>query len=69
MDEIIGEYFKLNDYVEAFERQKTLGINEEEEKLEMVKDTMTSIEQLMVPIQAANTDIDLIEMVKTNIKE
>lgn len=69
VDEIIGEYFKLNDYVEAFERQKTLGINEEEEKLEMVKDTMTSIEQLMVPIQAANTDIDLIEMVKTNIKE
>lgn len=67
VDEIISEWCKMYNYVEAFEREKTLGINEEEERIEMIKDTMESIEKLMDPIKTINSEIDKIDSSITNI--
>lgn len=69
VDEILYQYEQLNGYKNAMEcYMQYKGVNVEEERIEVIRDTLNTIEKLMRPIAVVDKELQAIERKPNNIE-
>lgn len=68
VDQVLSEYARLNNLKNAIESQMVMtGANYEEQRLEIIKDTLNSVEKLIEPIWKVDSEMNAIENTPNDI--